>query len=200
MTSFCVLRRISKLIGRPFFGGLLGTAILSASCCVTVASDDLCPHICSSLFSLFLHVLKVLRGCSSTSHTSRADSCLSLCRNPSWERCFPLLLHLLLSQLCCVALFLKNPIKGSVVLIAASLEQRAEELSQIVIVRLFFKVEISCILQILRKLFWSIPCNLFNCSLNFLLLNAIIFVILILACKSLPRQRSLEEVQENVTD
>ena len=149
VTSFCVLRRISKLIGRPFLGGLLGTAILTSSCCVTVASDDLCPHICSSLFSLFLHVLKILRGCSGTGHTSRADSCLSLCWNPSWERCFPLLLHLLLSQLCCVALFLKNPVEGSVVLIAASLEQRAEELSQVVIVRLFFKVEISCVLQIL---------------------------------------------------
>ena len=176
MTLFRVLGCVCEFIANS-------TSVLRCtSCCVPIVCNHLSAHVCPSLLSLFLHVLQILGTCSGP-HT-----CHTCCRSLSWDtllsrqRSFPLLLHLLLAKLLSVTLLLQNPIKLTIVCITATFHEASIETSQIVIIRTLLKIQIAAVLQILAKFFWTVSGQLFDSSLNFLLLDAIVFVILVFAC------------------
>ena len=104
----------------------------------------------------------------------------------SWYRGLSLFLHLLLTQLCGVALFLENPIILTVACVTATLHESSEEATEVIIVRPFFKIQIAAVLEVLRELFGALSCQLLDRSLNFLFLDTVVFVIFIFSGKALP--------------
>ena len=138
MALLCVLRCIVKLV----YGA---TSVLRrTSGCVAIVCDHLCAHVCPIHLSLFLHVLQVLRAGSCASHASHitCSRCLSWNTLPRhWS--LSLLLHLLLTKLLSVALFLQNPIKLSVIRIATALHEAAVETSQVVVIGALLEIQIS---------------------------------------------------------
>lgn len=111
------------------------------------------------------------------------------------NRNFSFFQHLLLSQLVCLALFLEHPIVLSVMLISARGHKATEDLAHKVVVRLFLEIQILAVLDVRAEFFWHTSCQLFHCSLNLFVLNAIILVVLVFAGKTLPGECAFEEVQ-----
>ena len=191
VTLLRVLWRIGKLIRR--------TTSLSAthlSSCIPVVCDDLGAHVRSSFFPLLLHVLQVLRACSGTCHTS----CGSLVRDTSRQGGLFLFLHLLLSKLLGVTLLLKNPIELSIIGVATALHEPTVEASEVVVVGALFEVEIAAVLEVLAELFWRIASQLLNRSLNLFLFDAIVLVIFVFTSEALPREGTLEEIEQDVAN
>jgi len=75
-----------------------------------------------------------------------------------------------------------------------------EQSSQVVVVGLLLEHHVFAVHQVLCELFGSASGELLNRRLNFFLLNLVVLVVLVLASEALPRQCTLQEVQEDVTD
>ena len=180
-----VLRTIIKLVG-GWTAGVLGSTA-RCSCCVSLICDHLRAHVSPSLFSLLLHVLQVLGAGTGPAHVC---SCGLGWRALAWNRSFPLLLHLLLAKLLSVTLFLKNPIELSVICVATALHQPPEEATKVVVIGALLEIQIPGVLEILAELFWWVARQLFDSSLNLLLLNTIVLVVFVLPGQALPRERT----------
>ena len=149
------------------------------SSCVPIVCDHLCAHVGPIHLSFFLHVLQVLRAGSCTGHIT-CSRCLSWNTLPRhW--CLSLLLHLLLTKLLSVTLFLQNPVELSVIRIATTLHEAAVETSQVVVIGALLEIQISAVLEILAKLLGTVSRQLLYRSLDFLLLDTIVLVVLVLA-------------------
>ena len=177
VTLLCVLRCIVELVD-----GTAARVLHRTSSCVAVVCDHLCAHISPIHLSLFLHVLQVLRAGSGPSHTSHIGCSRTLSWNtlPGHGR-LPLLLHLLLAKLLSVALFLQNPIELPIIRVAAALHEATVEASEVVVIGALLKIQIPAVLQVLAKLFRRVSRQLLNRGLDFLFLNAIVLVVLVLA-------------------
>ena len=176
MALLCVLRCIVELVDGA------ASVLRRTSGCVPIVCDHLCAHVGPIHLSLFLHVLQVLRAGSCSGHASHitCSRCLSWNTLPRhW--CLSLLLHLLLTKLLSVTLFLQNPIELSVIRIAATLHEAAVETSQVVVIGALLEIQISAVLEILAKLFGTVSRQLLYRSLDFLLLDTIVLVVLVLA-------------------
>ena len=87
MTLFCILRLVIELVD---------ASTRWHARCVPVTSDDSRAHLHLSCVALILHISKILRGGSClASHSSGASG--STLGHATWNRCFALLCHLLLS-------------------------------------------------------------------------------------------------------
>jgi hypothetical protein len=82
--------------------------------------------------------------------------------------------------------FLDNPIISTIIIITAATHYVFKKSSEVIVIRLFFKHNIATVLQVLRKFFRLSLRELFNCCLDFTLLNSVILVIFVLSSKSLP--------------
>ena len=176
MALLCVLRCIVELVDGA------ASILRRTSGCVPIVCDHLCAHIGPIHLSLFLHVLQVLRAGSGPGHASHivCSGCLSWNTLPRHGR-LSLLLHLLLTKLLRIALFLQNPIELSVVRITAALHEATVETSKVVVIGALLEIQISAVLQILAKLFGTVSRQLFYRGLDFLLFNAVVLVVLVLA-------------------
>lgn len=76
----------------------------------------------------------------------------------------------------------------------------SEEAAAVIVVGLLFKLQILAVLDILAQLFRDTLAQSFYGSLAFLVLDAIVLLILRLAGQPLPRQDTLKEVNQDVTD
>ena len=68
------------------------------------------------------------------------------------------------------------------------------------VVGLLFKFECATVLHELSKFRWVTPAELFKRSLDLLLLNSVVLFVLAATWQTLPWERSLDEVENNVTD
>ena len=107
---------------------------------------------------------------------------------------------MLLAKLSSVAFFLENPIILTVACVTATLHQLAEEATEVIIVGLFFEIQITAVLEVLRELLGALSSQLLDRGLNLLFLNSVILIVFIFTGEALPRKRSLEEVEQDVTD
>jgi len=80
------------------------------------------------------------------------------------------------------------------------LHHLSEEAAAVIVVGLLFKLQILAVLDILAQLFRDTLAQRFYGSLAFLVLDAIVLLILRLAGQPLPRQDTLKEVNQDVTD
>lgn len=164
---------------------------------VSVPGHHLGAHVSPHLFSFFASVLQVLGRSSRVVHSSRNGR---MGRDSTGNGSLALVLHLLLSKLGRVAFLLEDPVVLPVVFPAIALHQRPEEAAEVVVVGAFLEVEVLAVLQVLGELFGRVATQLLNCRLNLLLLDAVILVVLVLACEALPRQCPLQEVKQDVAD
>ena len=68
------------------------------------------------------------------------------------------------------------------------------------VVGLLFKVQVPAVLQVPVELFRLAPAQLFDSGLHLFQLDLIVLVVSVAAAlKALPRQSSLEQVQEDIT-
>lgn len=78
--------------------------------------------------------------------------------------------------------------------------QILENLPHVVVVRSLLELEVSTVLQVRVELFGHATSQRLDSRRHLLVLDSVVLVILVLALQTLPRQRSLQEVDENETD
>ena len=118
MATFTVLWSIVELVDGVSVVNLVDT------CGVAVVCHDLRSHVGSHLFAFFPGVLQVLRRCSSVAKTLVHG-------NASWNRSFPFLLHLLLTQSRIITFFLEDPVILAVSLPTVDLHAVAPQAAQV---------------------------------------------------------------------
>lgn len=101
------------------------------------------------------------------------------------SRVFRLLCNKVL-ELSRTTFFLENPVVLVVNFVAMLGHDLFEQAPEIVVVGLLFELQVAAVLKVLREFFWGTPGYLADRSLNFLLFDSVILLILVLACKTLP--------------
>jgi hypothetical protein len=183
----CVLRRIVELINAR---SPVGVSLYPS--CVPIVGHDLGSHIGAHFFPLLVHVLKILGG----SPLKDSRTYCSLPNGSAWDGSF--LLFLQLSQLRSVALLLKNPVELAISRPARLRHKSSPEALEIVVIRALFEIQILAVIQILVELLWRPTTQLLYGSLNLLLLDSVVLVVLVFSSEALPRQRAFQEVEQDV--
>ena len=93
-----------------------------------------------------------------------------------------------------------DPVVLIVILVAVSLEEVLEHVSHGSVLRSLIKSEVSALTEILHKLNWVSLAENFNGSGEFLLLNSLILVSLVVCLESLPRKHSSQEVHSDIAN
>jgi len=96
-----------------------------------------------------------------------------------------------------ITTLLLHPIEVVVVLEAVLVETVLEDLSQLIVVRSFFKCECSHMLHVGDKLTGNLSTKLFQSHVTFLLANHFILLFLIRDLDSLPRQVASHEIYQH---
>lgn len=95
---------------------------------------------------------------------------------------------------------LDDPVELEVHLIVVLSHEVFEEFSEVGDAGLVFKIQRSTVVEVLHKLVWEAPAQLFNACILLLVPNLIILFLLGLRWETLPRQFSLEEVHSDVPE
>ena len=98
------------------------------------------------------------------------------------------------------AVFLQDPVKLTIVVPAVAGHNCLEEASEEVVVGLFLKFQSSAVHDKLVELFRHSRAKLLHGRRDLLFSDPVILFILVLALKSLPRENSLQEVEENIAN
>ena len=171
----------------------MSTSHSSARLSRSKAIHDLLAKLGSMLFAL-LNEAQLLRKLDSVSGTG---DLLALCgRNITSSRLGVSIVALrnLLARL------LKHPVILIIVVVPALVHQVLENLPHIVVVRSLLEFEVPTVLQVSVEFFRHAARQRLDGCRDLLIFDSIILVILVFALKTLPRQRSLQEVDEDETD
>lgn len=95
---------------------------------------------------------------------------------------------------------LEHPVILIIIIVPAFVHQILENLPHIVVVGSLLEFEVSTVLQVSVEFFRHATRQRLDGGRDLLIFDSIVLVILVLALKTLPRQRSLQEVDENETD
>ena len=95
---------------------------------------------------------------------------------------------------------LQDPIINRIIVPALLAHEALPQASQIVVIWFLVKFEASAILQVLRELLRAASTKHFDRRCDLLFLDSVVFVILCLSLKALPRQGPFQKVQKNVTN
>ena len=104
------------------------------------------------------------------------------------------------SKLIILTILLENPVELPIIFPTVTFHHSLEKTSQVVVIGLLLKLDVAAVLDILSELFGRCCGQLFNSGRTLLLTNFVILIILVLASKALPGQRSFKEVKQNVAD
>jgi hypothetical protein len=71
--------------------------------------------------------------------------------------------------------------------VASLVHEILENLSHVIVIGSFLKLQVSAIIEISIELFWHSPCKRLNRGTDLLVLDPIVLIIFILSLKALPR-------------